>query len=466
MIYLSRESKRNGVDDVRKGCVVYIGHETYRRRIYDFKTGEVREGEYIAQKLLQRVRESGTDVLGVDVDHTPRGEFRALKQRLESKDEHWVPFDVLESMPADRETEEAVSMIRQTLAVLFKNKEFHAVFNFGGVQLWDTLSIRFDLLAERLPQRVRSIEAAKDLLRKLEPRSVFLLYEKGPSAMTFIVAADELGIKTVGMQHGMIYEWHSDYAIRDLRTGSSPLGSPIPTVMLVFGEYYMKLLTEKLSYPSDRVIVCGNPTYEGAEIYSKQVDKKKVLAKLGLDPEKKTILVASSMGQKKHRQPDYDVALMKTMVKSFANQEGMQVMLKLHPKEDGEVYEKIIKESGAANFFIIDHPIEELILVCDLFLGVATTTIMEAIVLEKPVIIVKAFDKANRYVSSLIEKGAAIGATYEELADMIPEMLSNAAFAERLRGKRAEFAKQHFNLPDSSSSQRIANLLLNPGKDV
>jgi UDP-N-acetylglucosamine:LPS N-acetylglucosamine transferase len=462
-ISLAKEAKHDSIESIKKGCVIHVAHETYRRRIYDFKTGEIKEGEYIAQKIMQQVRKKGADILGIDVDHTAKGEFRALEQRLSDKDQYWIPFDIFEEkMSGSSEAKRSAEDLRRTLANLFKNKDFQAIFTFNGIRLWESLSIRFDLLLERLPQRVISIAAAKDLLQKLEPKSIFLLYEKGASAMTFIVAADELGIKTVGMQHGIIYEWHIDYAISDLRTGNSALGNPIPTVTVVFGEFYEKLLTEKLAYPSDRVVVGGNPSYESADAYSRQLDRKTVLSKLGMSPEKKTVLVASSMGQKKYGQPDYDIVLIQTLAKAFGNNKDIQVVMKLHPKEDGEAYKKIIDENGAANFYIIDHPIEELILVCDVFLAVATTTIMEAIVLERPVIVVKAFESTNRYIRSLIENGAAIGARYEELETRVLEVLNDRAIVEKLRKKGLEFARLHFNIPDNEISKRIADLLTGP----
>lgn len=464
---LAREAKHESLDKVRKGCVIHVAHETYRRRIYDFETGEVKEGEYIAQKILHQIKKKGVDLLGIDVDHTSRGEFSALRQRLNDKDQYWLPLEIFEKRTSsDRELEKTMDELRLTLVALFKNEDFRAMFDYRGISLWNSLSLRFDLLAETLPKRVRSIEAARDILLKLKPKSIFLLYEKGPSAMTFMIAADELGVKTVGMQHGIIHEWHPDYAITDLRSDKSSLGSPIPTMTIVFGEFYKKLLTEKLFYPSNRVTVAGNPTYAGADIYTKQLDKKSVLTRLNLDLTRKTLLVATSMGQKKHGQADFDVVMIEILAKSFANRDDIQVVIKLHPKEDGRVYRTIIEQSGAANFTILDHPIEELILVCDAFLAVATTAILEAIVLEKPVIIFQHVNKLNEYVSYLIENGAAIGAKYEELTEKVLEVLDNETLVERLGMKGSEFAKHYFNLPSKEISQKIADLLIDSNKDI
>lgn len=463
-IEIAREAKHEDIDRIRKGCVIYVAHETYRRRIYDFETGEVREGEYIAEKILHQIKRKGIDVLGIDVDHTSKGEFQALIQRLNDKDQYWLPFEILEK--SDDEMSETVDDIKRRLVELFKNKDFQAMFNFKGIDLWRTLSVRFDLLAERLPQRVRDIETAKNILLKLEPRSVFLLYERGPSAMTFIIAADELGMRTIGMQHGMIHKWHPDYAIGDPRTERSILGAPIPTITIVFGEFYKKLLTERFAYPVDRVLVAGNPTYEYADFYLRQADKETILAQLGLNPTKKIVLMASSMAQKMYGKPEYDVFTIETLVKSFVNHKDIQVVIKLHPKEDGAIYKRIIGKNNASNFSIIDHPIEQLILVCDVFIAVATTTILEAIVLERPVIIIQAGEKIHRDIFSLVENGAAVGAEYNELSNKVLELLNNNALAEKLKTKGAQFARQHFNLPNKKINLMISEILGDTSKNT
>jgi glycosyltransferase involved in cell wall biosynthesis len=123
-------------------------------------------------------------------------------------------------------------------------------------------------------------------------------------------------------------------------------------------------------------------------------------------------------------------------------------------------------DSKAENIVVLNHPIEELFLVCDVFLAVATTTLLEAIILGKPVIVIQVSEKINRDVFSLVESGAAIGAKFEELAEKVLEVLNNNALAEELRAKGSEFAKQHFNLPNRGISLRIADMLIDPDKKI
>lgn len=467
-IALAREAKHHGIETIKKGCVIHVWHETYRRSIYDFETGNISDGEYLAQKILEKLKKRGVDLLGIDVDHTSRGELLALTRRINDKDQYWLPLEILEDRKLkDSELEKSIQDTKSKLSTLFRNSSFQDIFKFNDTSLWNTLSVNFEsLLIDRaLPQMIRDIQTIKHVLETLLPKSVFLLYEKGPSAMSFIIAADELGIKTVGMQHGMIYEWHPDYAISELRSNDSILGSPIPTVTVVFGQFFRELLTEKLAYPSNRVVVVGNPTYEGANIGSKQLDKRSVLIRLSLDQSKKIVLVASSMGQKKHGQPEYDVIMIETLARSFANSDDLQVVIKLHPKEDGTVYRRIIEERKASNFVIVDHPIEELIQICDVFLAVATTTIFEAIALQKPVIIVQAFGKVNKHVVELLEKGVALDARFEELAEKVLEVMNKKEIAEELKLRASEFANHYFNLPGNEISEKIADILTDPERD-
>jgi hypothetical protein len=464
-IRLAEAAKHVAVSDIRKGCVIYLAHETYRRRIYDFETKSIHEGEYISQKILERIMKMGVDLLCIDVDHTFGGEFQSLRHRLSDNSQYWLPLEMVRIAANNKKLNESSIDIRQALKTLFSRKEFQETLNFSGLSLWKTLRLHLEFLLSEssLPQRIRDIDATKDLLLRLEPRSIFLLYERGPSAMTFIIAADELGIKTVGMQHGMIHKWHLDYTVSDIRTDNSILGAPVPTVTLIFGEFYKRLMTETFAYSADRVMVIGNPTYEGLHMYT-QLDRKAILARLGLDAEKRMLLIATSKSQKKYGRAEYDVIMVETLAKSFAHNKDIQVVIKLHPKEDGMVYRQIIRENNAENFVIIDHPIEELILICDVFLAVATTTMLEAVVLQKPVIIFQTSENERRDLFSLLQLGAAIRATNIDLEKTVLELLNNRDLVESLRLKGLEFAKQHFNLPNNEINQMIADLLIDPNR--
>ena len=187
--------------------------------------------------------------------------------------------------------------------------------------MWSTLELLFKSLMAKiyLPNYILTIEAAKLLLSQVRPKSIFLPYETGVYAMAFIVAAEELGIKTIGMEHGIIHKAHFDYSIDNLRTKTSSVGCPDTNLPPSFWRILQELLVETFSYPSDRVITVGNPAYESVPTEIMDSRRQKILLDIGLDPSKKTVLVATSGHQAKYGRGDYDVLIVKVFARRLGS---------------------------------------------------------------------------------------------------------------------------------------------------
>ncbi|MGB8449938.1 MAG: CDP-glycerol glycerophosphotransferase family protein, partial [Nitrososphaeraceae archaeon] len=347
---------------------------------------------------------------------------------------------------------------------LYEKKEFREAFVYQGIQMWSTLELLFKALMAKiyLPNYILTIEAAKLLLSQVRPKSIFLPYETGVYAMAFIVAAEELGIKTIGMQHGIIHKAHFDYSIDNLRTKTSSVGCPIPTYLLVFGEFYRKLLVETFSYPSDRVITVGNPAYESVPTEIMDSRRQKILLDIGLDPSKKTVLVATSGHQAKYGRGDYDVLIVKALSESLAQMgNDIQVLVKVHPIEDAAEYLKIVREKNAPNLTVIEeYPIQQLIAICDVFVSVLSTTIFEAMVMNKPVIIVEISEKIHRDIMSVGESGAAMRSSFINLSNTILRVIGDSSLRKELSDKSSKAIKYHFNFPSSDINAKIAEILI------
>ncbi len=85
-------------------------------------------------------------------------------------------------------------------------------------------------------------------------------YETGPLALAFIVTASRLGIKTIGIQHGIITDYHSAYSHQKFASKEFPFGFIIPNHLLVFGEITKQILIQN-NYPEERLEIFGNPTF-------------------------------------------------------------------------------------------------------------------------------------------------------------------------------------------------------------
>ncbi|MGB8172304.1 MAG: CDP-glycerol glycerophosphotransferase family protein, partial [Nitrososphaeraceae archaeon] len=420
-IGLAKDLIKNSFDASSvRDCVIYLAGSNYRRDIYDWRNDEVISGEHIVQMVLERVIDV-SKLLCIDVDYFYSSDNSGLEKRLKDPDKYWIPFEMFITDELQNGSKKPIEYLTKRIIALYEKKEFREAFVYQGIQMWSTLELLFKALMAKiyLPNYILTIEAAKLLLSQVRPKSIFLPYETGVYAMAFIVAAEELGIKTIGMQHGIIHKAHFDYSIDNLRTKTSSVGCPIPTYLLVFGEFYRKLLVETFSYPSDRVITVGNPAYESVPTEIMDSRRQKILLDIGLDPSKKTVLVATSGHQAKYGRGDYDVLIVKALSESLAQMgNDIQVLVKVHPIEDAAEYLKIVREKNAPNLTVIEeYPIQQLIAICDVFVSVLSTTIFEAMVMNKPVIIVEISEKIHRDIMSVGESGAAMRSSFINLSN-------------------------------------------------
>ncbi|MGA9929197.1 MAG: CDP-glycerol glycerophosphotransferase family protein [Nitrososphaeraceae archaeon] len=463
-IGLAKDLIKNSFDASSvRDCVIYLAGSNYRRDIYDWRNDEVISGEHIVQMVLERVIDV-SKLLCIDVDYFYSSDNSGLEKRLKDPDKYWIPIEMFITDELQNGSKKPIEYLTKRIIALYEKKEFREAFVYQGIQMWSTLELLFKALMAKiyLPNYILTIEAAKLLLSQVRPKSIFLPYETGVYAMAFIVAAEELGIKTIGMQHGIIHKAHFDYSIDNLRTKTSSVGCPIPTYLLVFGEFYRKLLVETFSYPSDRVITVGNPAYESVPTEIMDSRRQKILLDIGLDPSKKTVLVATSGHQAKYGRGDYDVLIVKALSESLAQMgNDIQVLVKVHPIEDAAEYLKIVREKNAPNLTVIEeYPIQQLIAICDVFVSVLSTTIFEAMVMNKPVIIVEISEKIHRDIMSVGESGAAMRSSFINLSNTILRVIGDSSLRKELSDKSSKAIKYHFNFPSSDINAKIAEILI------
>ena len=116
------------------------------------------------------------------------------------------------------------------------------------------------------------LDSTKVFFEKTKPNSVFLSYENGSLAQCLITSLIKLNVKTIGLQHGIIYKNSSNYVFDDFYTTKNPLGFPLPDFLLLFGDYAKKILMEN-NYPVERLITFGNSFLFNLENLKKKLTK-------------------------------------------------------------------------------------------------------------------------------------------------------------------------------------------------
>lgn len=248
----------------------------------------------------------------------------------------------------------------------------------------------------------------------------------------------------------------------------------IPTLLLLqlgmLGQNYEcpMLLADKISVPGDfikdlviscgvagdRIVVTGRPTYDALIRAEDHFNKTEICQKLGLNPAKKTLVYCTENLPPKETQ-----RMVYSICKAAKRLSNVQFVIKVHPSELSlSIYEKVAREVGIQALITKGADIYEILYVCDLMITGYSTTALDAMILNKPVITIN-FTGLKDPIP-FAESGAAIG-VYEEkdLESAIKNGLYDDSMRERLRHDRERFVYEQTFLKDGKATERVVNLI-------
>lgn len=337
---------------------------------------------------------------------------------------------------------------------LKEKEDFRASLKYKGINLWGLLDYKFyNLFFVDLVQAVLTFETVKTVIAVENPDAILMTYETGYYGKAAILEGKLRKIPTVGLQHGAIHPYHPDYIYGDMEKDC-----PFPDKICVYGSYVKKVLTENSAYPPDRIVITGQPRYDVLAEARKFFDKEKICKRLNLDYNKKIIVIATGGFQAKYGLPDYDEHLLDAVFEATRVFPDVQLIIKLHPMEDGELQRKMVSERRLKNVLITKGELYELLWICDMLITFASTVAIEAIILNKPVVTVNLFGVPDPL--PLAEIGAAVGVYKEEdLMPAIRSILMDLQLRKKLIKNQRKFVREHAYKIDGNASSRVVDLI-------
>lgn len=453
-IFDSKKRRNN----FHKSNVIFAIPTSYRRSVYDSQTGKSKKGEFIQGNLIKIINELGHSISCIDLDYTFRGEPEILKQRMNDP-VHWLP---LESIVKNKPTKQ-----HQNFLKLFKNlrrkKEFKAIFQYFGINFWQELENIFETLtfSPHIPFYLQTIDSMFSYFKEQKPIGVFCPYETGPLTLAIILACEKNGIKTYGIQHSLWLRSHADYSTKIFRSKKNLLGMPIPTKMILFGEFTKQLLLEQGNYIKDRITILGNPAFFELDSMIYNMRKQDLKKKYSVPKNKKIILFATGKNQRyynKQSGQNYDEQILENLLNNFARNNNLYFIIKPHPTEKNlEIYQELIKKNKGTNFSIVQGDLFGLLLLSDLSISVYSTSIIDSITLGIPSISVKF--KKNDYYSLIENQGVVFTCMLDTLVVQINQLLSNPKLLEGFKSNRMNFVKYVYNIPNKNVKLETAKLI-------
>lgn len=311
-----------------------------------------------------------------------------------------------------------------------------------------------------LPLAALNFNLCQQLLRKELPNIILIVDEYLLFGRSLLFAAAEKQIPTLAIQHGVIPASHPGYIYGkdEIAQDGNPFFpySPIPTKTALYGKYYERILTQYSAYPKSRLIVTGQPRYDILELANEIYSKEEFCRRYDLDSAKKITLLITQPFPIQMARKEFVIPTTQALTQI----PKLQIVVKPHPSESADWYIDLLARQGIeATILSPKSDTVEALAVSDFVIAVNSTTIIEALLLNKPVVVVNLsnFPEILPWVSD----GAAIEVTNpDELLATFQKVLDERPLLQTLSEGRQRFLRDQIYKNDGKATDRVITTLL------
>ena len=456
MMLISINPQRN---DVEKPKILFTGQDIEWRQKYN-ANGELEKYEHFFNDIIKNIQKKNNYIL---VSFYP---FNIMSIRSHSifidKLLHWeikhLPFDSFYDYICYKKRNDASRHFKKIWEILDHDPVFENLLckysNDNPIPLKRYLKKCF---LDKFPGSIEQIQIAINLIQREKPSLLLLQNEYGSFELASLIAARIQGVPTLAIQHGIVDPsvpayFHDKLKDPELRYSEYP----IPDITAVYGFYEYNLLIANSNYLEENVVITGSQRYDQFTSFDQISLKNDFFIKYGINSNNTIILwttqshVLSDSENFKNYEAVFDA------VRRINN---VLLIIKPHPGE-GTKYLKMIE------FFKNKYPIQcivetsnantdELLSTCDLLITKHSMTGLEAIALNKPVIVLNLSGFPD--VGDYVKEGVASGVyNKDDLKPIMEQLLTDASDLER---KRPNYIKNHLLAVDGKATERIVNVI-------
>jgi len=438
-----------GTNKKKKGKIL-VSAQTKQWQSFHDLNGQLKKSDAYFDYLITELKKRNYEVVTVyPIGYSAQGLRIMIYRLIQGGTIHRV-FNIYWSIKTWKKAIEAKRFFNKVWKKTLKNDE-KLINLLRRYQLGPELEYCFNHILERV---VKRIEMAKEMIEREKPDLIMLINEYSPFGLELVAASKLKNVPSLALQHGNLGlgNMYSKGSISEHKDMKTPY-CVIPDKTAVFGQYYYDFLTKISAYPPSRVAITGLPRHDILAIAHRIYSRENFCATLKLNPNKRIILVITENVPA----PKGEIFL-RGALKALKNLADVQIVIKPHPGERGEWYNKIVADENImVTVLPKDAETFEALYACDLLVAGFSTTITEAIVLGKPV------------VSFLPKESADFAPHYKEVTlrvhkeDDLVSALNKALFNEKVKAKLKKagekFVTEHAYKRDGKATERVANLV-------
>jgi len=441
-----------------------------RRRLVLFSTPAYWRGEKItssspggADAIAGRVVDELVDGMGwevVDIDvevNVPSlKHYNRLWHKTRRADVRCMPLECYYDRGLRASVAKEAGRIEGVWKRLSRDESFQNSLSYAGVPLQQFLGQRLEyLLADYATMALLHIEAVERVICAENPNAILLEYEEGSYGRAATVAARKFGIPSIALQHGLHGgAYIPSYYFRQTawEKGGAINACPIPTKTAVFGAETHRYLTEISSYPDASVAVTGTTIYDGVLEFRAGTDPIVARQQLGCAEKYSVAILSSIFTDARDR-----IWFIENALGAIADI-NTQCLVKLHPREDGKDWLRVAARMGVPVPHVFRDQLWRVIVAGDVVVSWYSTTILDALLLNKPVVVLRIPGKNNP--ESLADSGVLnIADNRMQLGTLLDDLKSDQNTICRSQDAGQQLLGDHLYKLDGGAQRRIADLI-------
>lgn len=440
-------------------AIVFVSHAAFwkSRTAAD---GTVESYEHYFDSLLGEAKRRGFPMVTLGVG--PQSTFRTRstgekwRERFTSqKDERFVHINRFVTPKVAASALKAFGNAMNVHNRFKSAPSLDAAFSHRGVAFADLSSE--DLartLLHQVPWAARTVLEFEAAFRELNPRLACLYAESSGLGRAAITAAKAQGVKTLGVQHGILYPNYFSY---ERSHDDVARGTPIADLTAVYGNDGVRLLENAFRYPEGRVVAAGSPRYDSLAKEIMSVDREERRKAIGVSPDQRLVVLASRYTGIRDTHKASGPAFA-GLLRAIGAIEGAILVVKPHPAEPKDAYDQDIERAhlGDRVRVISDQSLSDLLPAADLLVTVESLSATEALVAGVPVVVLR--HPSN--LRDLVASGAALGVRDgEDPRPSMVSLLSHVEARETWRESRDAFLLDVAHGVDGEALNRLINLV-------
>jgi hypothetical protein len=434
-----------------RATIVFTAQDLQWRRIKDYETKKMKKSDAFFDPIIKKLREDSYTVIGVFPLYLSRLSVKTFIDKMRTWDIPHRPFNRYWSLHAWKKEMESLHWFRTIWQSVEKDEKFKELCSYNGKTLYPLIETELKYYFYVVfPRVVKYIEMGKTMIDTENPDVILMLNEYGTFQKPLLIAGKQKRVPVLAVQHGIITPTHWGYIFGPHEKKRAVL----PDITCVYGQYHYDLLTTHSIYEPDTVVVTGQPRYDILYYADTVYSREAFFDKYDINPQHAVVLWVTQCHALSTRE---NIENFEAVFGALQSMEDVTLLIKQHPGEQATHTQMIHHWLAKYDITAVITPkisdTFEQLYVCDVMITKNSTTAMEAVALDTPVVVLNLSGEPD--VVNYVAERVAVGVyKKEDLQPVLENVLKNRG-ASTQYGK--EYIEKYLYRIDGKASERVVN---------